>query len=163
MDPKEIEARLKALEERQQATEDLEAIKQLQYRYMNAFMFADWDTVLDCFTEDAVIDVTVDKQIKGKAEIEKIYREELGKGHVGSEGDFVIHPIISVNGDTAEGNWMMYMMYAYKPTGQSLFWVQGMYDAKYIKINGKWKFSYLYHKPRMAPNTGGPPPFPGTF
>jgi len=36
------EKSLEALEARIQAMEDLEAIKQLQYRYKNAFMQANW-------------------------------------------------------------------------------------------------------------------------
>ena len=28
-----------------------------------------------------------------------------------------IHPIITIDGDTAKGNWMLYMMYFYRPHG----------------------------------------------
>ena len=45
----EIVKRLRSIEERIQATEDIEAIKQLQYRYKNAFMQAKWDEVIDCY------------------------------------------------------------------------------------------------------------------
>jgi len=44
-----------------------------------------------------------------------------------------------VNGDTAKGDFMLFMMYFYKRTGQSMFWVQGQYDNDYVRENGQWK------------------------
>lgn len=32
--------------------------------------------------------------------------------------------------DRATGSWLLYMMYFYPRTGQSLFWVQGFYDME---------------------------------
>jgi ketosteroid isomerase-like protein len=164
----ELEKRFKEIEARLQVAEDIEAIKQLQYKYMNAFMTAKWDEVIELFTKDARIDVIPNQQLRGKEAIEKVYKEELAVGHIGREGDFVIHPIITVNGHKATGNWLMYMMYCYRITGQPLFWIQGEYNAEYVKINGNWKFSYLYHRPRLGgpnpePSPIGPrPPVPGT-
>ena len=57
MDLEEMEKRIKANEERFQATEDIEAIKQLQYRYKNAFMQAKFDEVIACFAEDATVNI----------------------------------------------------------------------------------------------------------
>ncbi len=63
--------------------------------------------------------------MRGKAAVTYWFKEELAKTHVGKEGDIVIYPIISVDGDQATGSWLLYMMYFYPRTGQSLFWVQG--------------------------------------
>ena len=61
----------------------------------------------------------------------------------------LIQPVISVDGDKAEGHWIMYRLnYYFKgPSGQvvKLFGpsVQRRYDCEYIKENGTWRFSRL--------------------
>jgi hypothetical protein len=152
---------LEEIEKRLRVVEDVEEIKQLQYRYMNCVIFAKWDEIMDCFAEKSAIDFQGWEPTKGKTEIAKIFKEGLSKGHVGREGDFVVHPIISVDGDKAKGNWLMYMMWSYRLTGQSLFWAQGIYDAEYVRENGQWKFSFLRWRARLAP-PGATPPFEGT-
>jgi ketosteroid isomerase-like protein len=148
----EMEKRLKNLEERQRVTEDLEAIKQLHYHYMNSFMKGEWDEVLKCFTSDCILDVLPPNEpVKGIKEIERVFREILAKSHTGKEGDFVVHPLIQVEGNKAKGNWTMYMMWAHATTWKPLFWVQGAYDAEYIKMNGQWKFASLKHRGRIGP------------
>ena len=75
----------------------------------------------------------------------------------GKEGDFVVHPIIRVDGDKATGKWLIYLMYCYPRTGQSLFWVQGFYDMDYVRENEKWKISVMRWTERMGlPGTGPP-------
>ena len=50
-----------------------------------------------------------------------------------------IEPDITVDGDTAEGTWLVYMLFS-KPTIQ---WVQGVNECQYRKEGGKWKISKL--------------------
>ena len=157
--------RLKAAEDalaeankRLQVVEDIEEIKQLQYRYLNAVMFANYDDIGDCFAEDSEINFfDAMPETKGKSTIEKFFKERISTSHVGKEGDFEVHPIISVDGDKATGNWVMYIMYFYPRTGQSLFWVQGIYDVEYIRENGQWKISLLYWRERLGLPGGGAP------
>ena len=152
----EMEKRLKETEKRLRVYEDIEQIKQLQIRYVNALTYIKWDDLLDCFSEDSSVDVVAGGLVKGKAEIAKLFRETISKIHIGKEGIFCVHPLITVDGDKAKGNWLMYMMYAHHRTWQSLYWIQGIYDAEYAKVNGKWKFSHLQWRPRLEPP--GPPP-----
>jgi ketosteroid isomerase-like protein len=160
----EMEKRLKAtqealkdLEKRVRVTEDIQEIHQLQRRYVNALICTEWDDCADCFAEDAKIDVYLHDPVKGKAAITKWFKEELSVTHAGKEGDIVVHPIISVDGDKAKGKWLLYMMYAYPRTGQSLFWVQGFYDMEYVRENGTWKISLMKWTERMGLPGGGPP------
>jgi ketosteroid isomerase-like protein len=160
----EMEKRLKAtqealkeLEKRVRVTEDIQEIHQLQRRYVNALICTEWDDCADCFAENAKIDVYLHDQVKGKAAITKWFKEELSVTHAGKEGDIVVHPIISVDGDKAKGKWLLYMMYAYPRTGQSLFWVQGFYDMEYVRENGTWKISLMKWTERMGLPGGGPP------
>jgi ketosteroid isomerase-like protein len=164
MDAQELEARLKALEgtvaelrQRVQVTEDVTEIKELQWTYLNALMATEWDTCSDCFAEDALIDVYLHQPVRGKAAIDHWFKDELALTHAGKEGDVCIHPIISVDGDSAKGNWLLYMMYFYPRTGQSLFWVQGYYDMDYVRENGRWKIAVMRWSERIGLPGGGPP------
>ena len=149
--------KIKDLEERVKITEDIQAIHRLQYRYINALMCTEWDDAADCFSENALIDVYLHKPVSGKSAIEKWLKEELSKTHAGKEGDVCIHPIISVDGDKAAGKWLLYMMYFYPRTGQSLFWVQGFYDMEYIREKGEWKISIMRWSERLGLPGSGPP------
>ncbi|MFC1945880.1 nuclear transport factor 2 family protein [Chloroflexota bacterium] len=165
----EMEKRLRAtedmvkeLDKRLRVAEDIEAIKKLQYRYIHALMLCEWDEIMDMFTQNSTFDVAEPQRVnirKGKVEIEKFFKEVLADIHVGKEGDVMVHPDISVDGDTATGKWWLYMMYSHPQTYQSLLWVQGIYDIDYVKVNELWKFNYLKFRPRIEPPDG--PPNPG--
>ena len=154
---KSTEDALKAMEKRVRATEDIQEIHQLQRRYVNALIRTEWDDCADCFAEDAMVDVYLHEPTKGNANIRKWFKEGLAKTHVGKEGDFVVHPIIELDGDKAKGSWLIYMMYCYPRTGQSLFWVQGYYTMEYVRENGKWKISRMNWEERMGLPGSGPP------
>jgi ketosteroid isomerase-like protein len=151
--------RLEALESRVQAMEDLEAIKQLQYRYKNAFMQAKWDEVLDCFSQDATLDIKPDGTLidRGMKEVKSRF-DKMAKAHVGAETDFMYHPIITVSGNTAKGTWWVTDTMHIKGQGEQS--IYGIYTVEYVKENGKWKISLLRHRHRtIVPAEGlGPPP-----
>lgn len=153
----DLDSELQDIKKRLKVLEDIEEIKQLQYRYLNCVMFAKFDEIGDFFTDDAQIDlVEWMPETKGKAAVIKWFKDEIAKIHVGKEGDFEVHPIISVDGDKAKGNWVMYIMYFLPDTGQSLFWVQGIYDMEYARVDGKWKFSLMRWRERLGKPGGGP-------
>ncbi|MFC1946004.1 nuclear transport factor 2 family protein [Chloroflexota bacterium] len=168
MTPDELEKRLAAtenavkdLEKRLQTTQDIDEVKKLHYRYIDALMLCEWDRITDMFAENSTFDVAGPKGVtvrKGKTDIEKYFKENLALTHVGKEGDVLVHPDISVEGDKATGRWWLYMMYYHPQTYQSLLWVQGVYDMEYVKVNGQWKFSYLKFRPRIEPPDGPPNP-----
>jgi ketosteroid isomerase-like protein len=150
---------LEEMGKRLQALEDLEQVKQLQIRYVNCLMFAKWDEIMDCFTDDCVLDVFVGREvpIKGTEEIEKAFRELISRKHIGKEGDIVTHPIVSVDGDKATGNWLIYFMEHHTTDWQPPGWVVATYDAEYVRINGEWKISYIKWTPHFF-DTPPPPP-----
>jgi hypothetical protein len=156
MSVKELEKRLKKaeeviskLEKKVRVHDDIEEIKQLHYHYVNSLMKTDWHEVNECFAEDAKLDVGYDpkgrnkKGTRGKQNIALAFKNNIAKWHVGQEGDFVVHPIITVDGNRAKGSWLLYMMYFFPRTGQSLYWVQGWYDMRYKRENGEWKISMM--------------------
>lgn len=152
-----LEALVRQLSERLQVAEDVREIQELQYRYVNALMATDWDTCAECFAEDALVDVYLHDPVRGKENIRRWFKEELSKTHAGKEGDVCIHPIITVEGDRAKGDFMLYMMYFYPRTGQSLFWVRGQYQNEYIRENGRWKIAVMRWSELQGLPGGGPP------
>jgi hypothetical protein len=50
-----------------------------------------------------------------------------------------VEPDIRINGSTASGSWLIYMLFS-KP---SIQWVQGMNECEYRKERGEWRISRL--------------------
>jgi|WetSurMetagenome_2_1015567.scaffolds.fasta_scaffold31264_2 hypothetical protein len=156
---------LEELEKRVTNLEDIENIKQLQHHYVNRLNLADYDNLVNCFSEDAIVDLHAG-YVVGKNQIRDLFKTEIGLVHIGQEGPFSVHPIIKVNGDNAEGSWLLYIQYArprkftHKPknlsSNEAPDWQQGYYDMKYKKQNGEWKISYLKWRLRLM----SPPPQP---
>jgi len=145
---------LAEMEKRLQVVEDIEEIKQLHYRYINCLNFTRWDELPECFAENSKLDLGEGSQegrvTQGKAEISRLFKEHISRVHTGREGNFVVHPIISVDGDRATGTWVSYFMHI-RSRGEEplLHWMQGIYECEYIKENGKWKFSLLKWRSRL--------------
>ena len=154
---KAAQVALAQLQERVTITEDIQAIHQLQRGYINALVCTEWDACADCFAEDGRVDVYLHDPVRGRETIRKWFKEELSITHAGREGDVLVHPEITLYGDTAHGKWLLYMMYAYPRTGQALFWVQGFYENDYVREKGEWKISLMTWSERMGLPGGGPP------
>ena len=118
-------------------------MRQLQIRYVNALSLAQWDEVMECFTEDCEFIFKPDEVTKGKKEVERLFREFFSEGHAGRDNDILVHPLITVDGDEATGNWVLYQLFCYRRTGQALFWTVIIYDMKYRRVDGEWKISFL--------------------
>ncbi len=132
---------LESLERRIQALEDLEEIKKLHQNYINLMDNLRYQEVLDFFTEDATVEIRNSGIKKGRKEISEIYIGVLAKnrGNTRYDGHLAIEPDIVINGNTAKGTWLIYMLFS-KP---SIQWVQGKNECEYRKENGKWKISKL--------------------
>ncbi len=130
---------LEELEKRIQAIEDLEEIKKLHQKYIDLMDNLRYPEVLDLFIEDATVEIRNSGVLKGKEGLTDVYINKLGKRTSRSEGHFVIEPDITINGDTARGTWLVYMLFS-KPDIQ---WVQGRNEAEYVRVNGKWKIKSM--------------------
>lgn len=153
----ELEATVKQLGALARETADVREIQEIQYKYLNALMLTQWDECAECFAENAKVDVYLHDPVTGKENIRKWFKDELSETHAGMEGDVCVNPIITVNGDTAKGDFMLFMMYFYARTGQSLFWVQGRYDNDYVRENGQWKIAAMRWSEVHGLPGGGPP------
>jgi ketosteroid isomerase-like protein len=133
--------KLEELEKRIKAIEDTEEIKKLHHHYINLMDALEYMKVLELFTDDCIAEVRHSGVKRGKKELEDIYLKMLAKnrGSVRNDGHFAVEPDITVDGDTAIGTWLVYMLFS-KPAIQ---WVQGKNECEYRKENGQWKISKL--------------------
>jgi hypothetical protein len=125
------------LEKRIRVLEDIEAIKQLHTDYVYMLCDLQWDRMLDCFAEGATMELLDQGVAKGKKEIGAVFRNVLAERVTRQDGHFVGQPIINVNGDKAEGHWILYLFFA-EP---EVRWLQGRQDCRYVRVDGEWKFS----------------------
>jgi hypothetical protein len=150
---------LEEMEKRLRRLEDIEEIRQLQIRYVNCLIQTKWDEIMDCFTDDAIIDLHAG-YCRGKEEFAKVIKAKISLAHIGEEGNFVVHPIINVNGDTATGSWLFYIQYAQPremnpvptifKTNKAPKWMQGYYEMEYKRVKGQWKISMLKWQARLV-------------
>jgi ketosteroid isomerase-like protein len=149
---------LDELEKRVKILEDMDQIQKLQVRYVNMLTIADWPGVYDCFSDDAVIDFPQGVW-SGRDGVRAVFQDLVSQMHVGLEGNFVVHPIVTVDGDKAKGSWLLYIQFA-RPRdlpkdftdqigGEAPDWMQGYYEMEYIRMNGEWKISHLRWRRRL--------------
>jgi ketosteroid isomerase-like protein len=142
----EIEKRLKVLE-------DIEEIKQLHINYILALNEQKFEEMIDCFAEDAIIDGLEGQRSEGKAAIAKFFRamaEHQRAIKMWKGGQILVHPVISVEGDTAKGCLTWFRLSKPKSftsvDGQEMMIIapsQARYDMEYKRVDGKWKMSIM--------------------
>lgn len=132
---------LEDLEKRVQVLEDLEQIRKLHQHYIDLMDNLRYEEVLDLFTDDACVEVRNSGVKRGRKELGEIYLGVLAKirGPERFDGHMAIEPDITVDGDSAKGTWLIYMLFS-RP---SIQWVQGRNECEYRKENGKWKIARL--------------------
>jgi hypothetical protein len=149
---------LEGLEKRVKVLEDIEEIHKLQVRYVNALTVVNWEEVVDCFAEEGLADLTSGRA-KGKEQLNSLFREKISGMHQGLEGNFVVHPFITVDGEKARGSWLLYIQFC-RPRplppeflaligGETPDWMQGFYEMEYIREKGRWKISLLKWRRRL--------------
>ena len=138
------------LEKRIQALEDVEEIKKLHRQYVYWLNGHQWEEMVNCFTDDAVINIGKHGLRKGKEEITKLFTVDVARVNAKWNGcHFVTQPIINVDGDKATGKWFLCVciLDIDSPTKSPLGWGHGRYDCEYVKVGGEWKFSSLINFP----------------
>jgi hypothetical protein len=145
---------LAELEKRVKALEDIEEIKQLHIKYILLLNEQKFDEMVDCFADDAKLNGLVKgKHLCGKAEIAEEFirmQKTMGETKYWKGGQFLVHPIISVDGDTATGCWTWYRIgmpaIFTSALGREVMLEEpreSRYDMVYKRVNGKWKMSVM--------------------
>ena len=145
MDATDLERRIRALE-------DIEAIKQLKYRYWRCLDLKLWDEMAGCFTPDATVDYGGGAyRFTGVASILGFLRESLGRetGALGYHHGH--HPEIELTGNTtARGIWAL-DNYLFNPGRKRGVRIAAYYRDEYLKTDGTWRirhtgYTYVFHE-----------------
>ena len=159
---KDTAKRIQQLEEMVAILEDIEAIKRLQRSYGYYLEHWMYQEVIDCFADapDTELNIMVGIYL-GKEGVNRYFSGE--KGRVANPE--VFHQVMQLSGivdiaedrKTAEGRWYGWGATAL-PVGKGVLqnFTDGIYTAKYIKENGKWKIWKLIWNPVIMsdPTTG---------
>jgi hypothetical protein len=140
------------LDRRLRRLEDIEAIKQLKYRYWRHLDLKQWDALAQCFAPDATVCYSSGKyEFTGVDAIMRFLSEALGT----ERGSVTIHhghhPEIELLGDvSARGTWALYN-YMFNIKENRGIRIGAYYDDTYVKQAGAWKFQhigyrYLFHE-----------------
>jgi ketosteroid isomerase-like protein len=129
------------LERRIRVLEDIEAIKQLKYRYADACDRGyDADTLADLFTLDAIWEGDLFGRYEGREAIREFFRG------VSANIPFAVHymtnPIISVDGDEANGEWYLFQTTTFAQNNTPILG-SARYADQYRRVDGTWKFLHL--------------------
>ena len=139
------------LETRIRVLEDIEAIKKLRSRYWRCIREGLWDNFLDCFSDDAAVDLGVGRQLQGKKALTNFYKEIfptirstiIPQGH---------NPEIDVLSETkATGKWLIDNPQIEIPSNEAVR-LGSTYDEEYEKESDGWrikrqKVSHIYKEP----------------
>jgi uncharacterized protein (TIGR02246 family) len=133
------------LEDRIQAIEDREAIRELTTRYCHAIAGADAATIVDLFCEDGAF-ITGDRESRGKDALQKFY------GGLAKQPPIPFiqnHVIDELSGDTARARCSAEIRMVQE--GKSVT-TAGWYDDTFRRVDGKWKFDERrFHVFHMVP------------
>ncbi len=144
-DVKELEQRVRALERECRRLSDIEAIRQMRYRYWRAIRDADLEGLLALFSRDPVADFGLGQQhvASGREAVEKLYRATVGTWQPGGQYPRGFLPEIEITGDgTARGLWMVDVPAPDREKG--LVTIVGcLYEEEYVKEGGEWKIGRL--------------------
>ena len=141
-------SRLERMEQRLQALEDAEAIRNLKARYA-ALCDAQYDAdgIAALFTEDALWESPTLGRFEGREAIRGFFREASGIF------SFAIHYSlnghIEVDGDIARARWYLFMPCTVA-TGNQAMWRAGIDHETYARVEGAWMFRHKRSEPLLS-------------
>ena len=153
MDIKEMEARIKELEQKVSTIQDIEEINRLQKSY--GYYLEHWmsEEIIDCFSDSAETELNIMVGIYlGKEGVKRYFTGEKDR----SVNPEFLHQImqlsgvvdIAPDGKTAEGRWYGFGAGAL-PAGKGVLqtFTGGIYICKYVKEGGRWKILKIMWNP----------------
>jgi len=131
------------VEQRLQVLEDIEEIRKLKAAYCAA---CDDDhnghAVAALFVADGTWGAVGRPPEVGTEEIAAFMYGVRERGDMKRSAHQVFNPVITVDGDTATGQWRLLMMYT-STDEQSFVRIIGTYDDTYVRTETGWKFQSL--------------------
>lgn len=143
-----VEARLAALEKRVALEEDRAQIENLTRAYGYYIDKKVWSEVVPLFSKDAVVEISGRGVYKGAKGVDTLFSKVIGRQHKGlADGELSNHMVlqgvtnVAPDGKTATGRWRAFIQIGmWQKMG---LWAEGTYDIRYVKEDGKWKFSLM--------------------
>lgn len=141
---------LEELEARVRKLEDVEEIKKLMWNYTYWLDYGEFDKVMDCFVNDAKMDVrtrgeqaegedVMNFACEGKEAIREFFSVVLHQKDRFSASHLILNPVVTVEGDKATG-----IFYLLEPTAiVRAMWGHGRYDIEYARVGGEWKITFF--------------------
>jgi len=127
-----------------QVLKDIRELQELHTSYAYLLLTQEWDKIADLFTDDAVVILHRRGRFVGKAEIVRAFKEVTANNQGrGRDGHLALQPSIQVDGDKATAHWLMYIMILDPKGGFENKWINGRHDIEYVRINGRWKMTYM--------------------
>ena len=139
----ELEARVRKLEAKVQELSDLEAIRDLRFRYHECINEGRNTEIVDLFADDGELDFAHLGRAKGKAGIAAFFgglntsAERSRPALYSFVKQFIHNLVVHVHGDSADGFSYLEAKPIHK--GES-YLVAARYDDEYVRRNGQWKF-----------------------
>lgn len=135
---------LVTLERRLQQLEDLEAIRQLKYRYWRHLDRKEWDALAALFSADATVCYSSGKyEFAGVEAIIGFLRGALDGPQAPVTVHHGHHPEITLTGPhTATGTWALYN-YMFNVAQNRALRIGAYYDDRYVRAGGTWKLQHI--------------------
>lgn len=133
---------------------EIEAIKQVKYRYLRAVDTRDWDLLATTLTEDATSAYSSGKlSYDGRDAIIAFLRESMPERDMLTSHK-VHHPEIELTGpDTADARWGLEDVVIMVSAGLNLRGA-AYYEDKMVKVDGQWRIAHTGYRrlyEEMAP------------
>lgn len=124
-------------------------IQKLQQKYFRDLAERNWDGVAQAYAEDAVCDIRQHGKHQGKAAISEMFAAELEPVVKSRDGYVLSSPDITVDGDTAYGEFVWHRFVCEFRTSFGMMrvwgpWSEGIYKVHYRRIDGDWKIQDLW-------------------
>ena len=118
---------------------ELEAIKQLKYRYLRHLDCKEWDELASCFTEDAEVSYGDGKfSFQGRDAIMAFLEKALGPSHLLTSHRVHQPEIEFIGDDTARGLWALDDL-VIDTRSQTSLRGAAIYRDEYVKVGGHWR------------------------
>lgn len=115
--------------------EDVLEISKLKHRYCQYIDNKEYEKWRNLFTETGSFGRKGANPFVGEEELKEFNREVFEETYRYS-AHFLANPVITVEGDRAEGQW--YLLLLYEMTDGSSGWKHATYDDEYERVDGEW-------------------------
>jgi uncharacterized protein (TIGR02246 family) len=133
---------------------EIEAIKQVKYRYLRAVDTRDWDLLSEVLADDATSAYSSGKlSYEGRDAIISFLRESMPEKDMLTSHK-VHHPEIELTGpDTADARWALEDVVIIASAGLTLRGA-AYYEDKMVKVDGQWRIAHTGYR-RLYEETSG--------